>query len=143
MHSFIFSLFLFIFVSYLLNKNLFNSFKVFLKYYHVEQLNLMRKEAVDKLILIQACVRGFLGSRRYKKLQEKRKESAIIIQSGIRSSPHVTKHVMFRREHNIKSYMQISNFYVAFVFNARLCLPDTLSVLNRNLIVLVIDIFNI
>nr|XP_023488120.1 myosin-IIIa isoform X3 [Equus caballus] len=58
--------------------------KVFLKYYHVEQLNLMRKEAVDKLILIQACVRGFLGSRRYKKLQEKRKESAIIIQSAAR-----------------------------------------------------------
>ncbi|XP_012870046.1 PREDICTED: myosin-IIIa [Dipodomys ordii] len=58
--------------------------KVFLKYYHVEQLNLMRKEAIDKLILIQACVRAFLGSRRYKKLQEKRKESAIRIQSAAR-----------------------------------------------------------
>nr|XP_019604661.1 PREDICTED: myosin-IIIa [Rhinolophus sinicus] len=58
--------------------------KVFLKYYHVEQLNLMRKEAIDKLILIQACVRGFLGSRRYQKIQEKRKESAIILQSAAR-----------------------------------------------------------
>ncbi|XP_004691365.1 PREDICTED: myosin-IIIa [Condylura cristata] len=58
--------------------------KVFLKYYHVEQLNLMRKEAIDKLILIQACVRGFLGSRRYQKMQKKRKESAIIIQSAAR-----------------------------------------------------------
>ncbi|XP_014639084.1 PREDICTED: myosin-IIIa isoform X2 [Ceratotherium simum simum] len=58
--------------------------KVFLKYYHVEQLNLMRKEAIDKLILIQACVRGFLVSRRYKKIQEKKKESAIIIQSAAR-----------------------------------------------------------
>ncbi|XP_072681406.1 myosin-IIIa isoform X1 [Canis lupus baileyi] len=58
--------------------------KVFLKYYHVEQLNLMRKEAIDKLILIQACVRGFLDSRRYQKIQEKRKESAIIIQSAAR-----------------------------------------------------------
>ncbi|XP_004404052.1 PREDICTED: myosin-IIIa [Odobenus rosmarus divergens] len=58
--------------------------KVFLKYYHVEQLNLMRKEAIDKLILIQACVRGFLYSRRYQKIQEKRKESAIIIQSATR-----------------------------------------------------------
>ncbi|KAM5339357.1 myosin-IIIa [Glossophaga mutica] len=58
--------------------------KVFLKYYHVEQLNLMRKEAIDKLILIQACVRGFLGSRRYQKIQEKRKESAIKIQSAAR-----------------------------------------------------------
>ncbi|XP_017203117.3 myosin-IIIa isoform X2 [Oryctolagus cuniculus] len=58
--------------------------KVFLKYYHVEQLNLMRKEAIDKLILIQACVRAFLGSRRYKKFQEKRKESAIVLQSVAR-----------------------------------------------------------
>ncbi|XP_008829966.1 myosin-IIIa [Nannospalax galili] len=58
--------------------------KVFLKYYHVEQLNLMRKEAIDKLVLIQACVRAFLGSRRYQKLQQKRKESAIIIQSAAR-----------------------------------------------------------
>ncbi|XP_074051174.1 myosin-IIIa [Macrotis lagotis] len=58
--------------------------KVFLKYYHVEELNLMRKEKVDKIILIQACVRGFLGSKRYKKLQEKRKESATKIQSVAR-----------------------------------------------------------
>ncbi|XP_032205549.1 myosin-IIIa isoform X2 [Mustela erminea] len=58
--------------------------KVFLKYYHVEQLNLMRKEAIDKLILIQACVRGFLDSRRYQKIQEKRKGSAIVIQSAAR-----------------------------------------------------------
>ncbi|XP_060048311.1 myosin-IIIa [Erinaceus europaeus] len=58
--------------------------KVFLKYYHVEQLNLMRKEAIDKLILIQASVRGFLGSRRYQRLQAKRKESALIIQSAAR-----------------------------------------------------------
>uniref|UniRef100_G3T3D7 non-specific serine/threonine protein kinase n=1 Tax=Loxodonta africana TaxID=9785 RepID=G3T3D7_LOXAF len=58
--------------------------KVFLKYYHVEQLNLMRKENIDKLILIQACVRGFLGSRRYHKTQEKRNTSAVIIQSAAR-----------------------------------------------------------
>ncbi|XP_037366629.1 myosin-IIIa isoform X2 [Talpa occidentalis] len=58
--------------------------KVFLKYYHVEQLNLMRKEVIDKLILIQAYVRGFLGSRRYQKIQKRRKESAIIIQSATR-----------------------------------------------------------
>ncbi|NXN33817.1 MYO3A protein, partial [Nycticryphes semicollaris] len=58
--------------------------KVFLKYYHVEQLNLMRKETVDMIILIQACVRGWLGSRRYKKLKEQREKSAIKIQSVAR-----------------------------------------------------------
>ncbi|EGW12639.1 Myosin IIIA [Cricetulus griseus] len=63
-------------------------FRVFLKYYHVEQLNLMRKEAIDKLVLIQAGVRAFLGSRRYQKLQQKRKDSAVIIQSAAR------KHLM-------------------------------------------------
>ncbi|NXV27618.1 MYO3A protein, partial [Rissa tridactyla] len=58
--------------------------KVFLKYYHVEQLNLMRKETVDMIILIQACVRGWLGSRRYKKIKEQREKSAIKIQSVAR-----------------------------------------------------------
>ncbi|PKU40640.1 hypothetical protein llap_9061 [Limosa lapponica baueri] len=57
--------------------------KVFLKYYHVEQLNLMRKETVDMIILIQACVRGWLGSRRYKKIKEQREKSAIKIQSDV------------------------------------------------------------
>ncbi|NXN12162.1 MYO3A protein, partial [Indicator maculatus] len=58
--------------------------KVFLKYYHVEQLNLMRKETVDMIILIQACIRGWLGSRRYKKIKEQREQSAIKIQSVAR-----------------------------------------------------------
>eukprot|EP00072_Mus_musculus_P025957 NP_680779.3 myosin-IIIa [Mus musculus] len=58
--------------------------KVFLKYYHVEQLNLMRKEATNKLVLIQASVRAFLGARRYQELQQKRKSSAVIIQSAAR-----------------------------------------------------------
>ncbi|NXT56412.1 MYO3A protein, partial [Pluvianellus socialis] len=58
--------------------------KVFLKYYHVEQLNLMRKETVDMIILIQAYVRGWLGSRRYKKIKEQRERSAIKIQSVAR-----------------------------------------------------------
>lgn len=71
----------------------FNSLKVFLKYYHVEQLNLMRKEAIDKLVLIQAGVRAFLGSRRYQKLQQKRKDSAVIIQSG-------NHHTLQGRKHN-------------------------------------------
>ncbi|EHB00818.1 Myosin IIIA [Heterocephalus glaber] len=73
--------------------------KVFLKYYHVEQLNLLRKEAIDKLILIQACVRAFLGSRRYKNIQQKRKESAIIIQSAARG--HLVRKQ--RKEINMKN----------------------------------------
>ncbi|XP_019387386.1 PREDICTED: myosin-IIIa isoform X2 [Crocodylus porosus] len=58
--------------------------KVFLKYYHVEQLNLMRKETIGRIILIQACVRGWLCSKRYQKIKEKRKQSAVKIQSVAR-----------------------------------------------------------
>ncbi|XP_077159533.1 myosin-IIIa isoform X2 [Paroedura picta] len=58
--------------------------KVFLKYYHVEQLNLMRKETINRIVLIQAYVRGWLGSKRYKRLKEKREESAVKIQSAFR-----------------------------------------------------------
>ncbi|XP_042332773.1 myosin-IIIa isoform X3 [Sceloporus undulatus] len=58
--------------------------KVFLKYYHVEQLNLMRKETINRIVLIQAYVRGWLGSKRYKKIKEKREESAIKVQSAYR-----------------------------------------------------------
>ncbi|XP_053118711.1 myosin-IIIa isoform X3 [Hemicordylus capensis] len=58
--------------------------KVFLRYYHVEQLNLMRKEAINRIVLIQAYIRGWLGSKRYKKIKEKREESAIKIQSAYR-----------------------------------------------------------
>ncbi|XP_064410770.1 myosin-IIIa [Latimeria chalumnae] len=58
--------------------------KVFLKYYHVEQLNLLVKEIMDRIVLVQACVRGCLGARRYRKMQEKRQESAVVIQSAYR-----------------------------------------------------------
>ncbi|XP_057643828.1 myosin-IIIa [Chionomys nivalis] len=80
--------------------------KVFLKYYHVEQLNLMRKEAIDKLVLIQAGVRAFLGSRRYQKLQQKRKDSAVIIQSAARR--HLLRK-QGRRTANVKEAAVINN----------------------------------
>uniref|UniRef100_A0A2K6V8J8 Myosin-IIIa n=1 Tax=Saimiri boliviensis boliviensis TaxID=39432 RepID=A0A2K6V8J8_SAIBB len=83
--------------------------KVFLKYYHVEELNLMRKEAIDKLILIQACVRAFLCSRRYQKIQEKRKESAIIIQSAARGHLVRKQRKEIVNEKNAVTAIQTSN----------------------------------
>ncbi|KAM4689069.1 myosin-IIIa-like [Discoglossus pictus] len=58
--------------------------KVFLKYYHVEQLNRMVKTIVDRIVLLQACVKGWLGAKRYQKLQYKREQSAVKIQSAYR-----------------------------------------------------------
>ncbi|XP_067909461.1 myosin-IIIa-like [Heterodontus francisci] len=58
--------------------------KVFLKYYHVEQLNLMMKELTDRIVLVQAYVKGWLGAKRYRRIQEKRHQSAVAIQSVAR-----------------------------------------------------------
>ncbi|XP_077347117.1 myosin-IIIa isoform X2 [Lithobates pipiens] len=58
--------------------------KVFLKYYHVEQLDRMIKSIVNRIVVLQACVKGWLGAKRYQKLKQKREESAVKIQSAYR-----------------------------------------------------------
>ncbi|KAH0627530.1 hypothetical protein JD844_003331 [Phrynosoma platyrhinos] len=82
--------------------------KVFLKYYHVEQLNLMRKETINRIVLIQAYVRGWLGSKRYKKLKEKREESAIKIQSAYRG--YVTRKEYAVAKNAYKMELRITRF---------------------------------
>ncbi|XP_042658009.1 myosin-IIIa isoform X2 [Tyto alba] len=79
--------------------------KVFLKYYHVEQLNLMRKETVDMIILIQACVRGWLCSRRYKKIKEQREQSAIKIQSAYRGFVARKEYRNAKRNKKVEEYI--------------------------------------
>lgn len=58
------------------------SCQVFLKYYHVEQLNLLLREVIARVVVIQAYTKGWLGARRYRKEKEKKNHGAIIIQSG-------------------------------------------------------------
>ncbi|KAK9410712.1 myosin-IIIb, partial [Crotalus adamanteus] len=58
--------------------------KVFLKYYHVEQLNLYLREVIGRVVIMQAYTKGWLGAKRYKKLKQKRTNSAITIQSAWR-----------------------------------------------------------
>ncbi|OCT63578.1 hypothetical protein XELAEV_18044673mg [Xenopus laevis] len=58
--------------------------KVFLKYYHVEQLNLLLREVIGRVVVMQAYTKGWLGARRYKKVKEKREKSATSIQSAWR-----------------------------------------------------------
>ncbi|XP_053916080.1 myosin-IIIa isoform X2 [Cuculus canorus] len=79
--------------------------KVFLKYYHVEQLNLMRKETVDMIILIQSCVRGWLVSRRYKKIKEQREQSAIKIQSAYRGFVARKEYATAKRNKKVEEYI--------------------------------------
>uniref|UniRef100_A0A8C2HP50 non-specific serine/threonine protein kinase n=1 Tax=Cyprinus carpio TaxID=7962 RepID=A0A8C2HP50_CYPCA len=56
--------------------------KVFLKYYHAEQLNLMVRQTTDRIVLVQAYVRGWLAFRRYRLMLDKREQSAVVLQSG-------------------------------------------------------------
>uniref|UniRef100_A0A8C9NTJ8 non-specific serine/threonine protein kinase n=1 Tax=Serinus canaria TaxID=9135 RepID=A0A8C9NTJ8_SERCA len=58
--------------------------KVFLKYYHIEQLNLFLREVIGRVVVMQAYIKGWLGARRYKKVKDKRESSAITIQSAWR-----------------------------------------------------------
>ncbi|KAL7865646.1 hypothetical protein SRHO_G00108930 [Serrasalmus rhombeus] len=58
--------------------------KVFLKYYHVEQLNLLLREVMARVVVLQAYTKGWLGARRYRREKEKRNHGAIIIQSAWR-----------------------------------------------------------
>uniref|UniRef100_A0A8C9ZMW0 non-specific serine/threonine protein kinase n=1 Tax=Sander lucioperca TaxID=283035 RepID=A0A8C9ZMW0_SANLU len=55
--------------------------KVFLKYYHVEHLNLMVQQATQRIILLQAYVRGWLGAKRYRLVLKEREQSALVLQS--------------------------------------------------------------
>ncbi|KAK3572260.1 hypothetical protein QTP86_029526 [Hemibagrus guttatus] len=58
--------------------------KVFLKYYHVEHLNLMLSRTMDRIVLVQAYVRCWLAVRNYRKTLGKRTQSAVVLQSAFR-----------------------------------------------------------
>ncbi|KAF6115167.1 myosin IIIB [Phyllostomus discolor] len=58
--------------------------KVFLKYYHVEQLNLLLREVIGRVVVLQAYTKGWLAARRYKRVREKREKGAAAIQSAWR-----------------------------------------------------------
>ncbi|XP_068428559.1 myosin-IIIb [Clinocottus analis] len=63
--------------------------KVFLRYYHVEQLNLLLREVMARVVVMQAFTKGWLGARRYRKEKQKRNRMAVIIQSAWRG--HVAR----------------------------------------------------
>lgn len=57
--------------------------QVFLRYYHVEQLNLLLREVIARVVVLQAYTKGWLGARRYRRERERRSRGAVVIQSGI------------------------------------------------------------
>lgn len=57
--------------------------QVFLRYYHVEQLNLLLREVIARVVVLQAYTKGWLAARRYRREMERRSRGAVVIQSGI------------------------------------------------------------
>lgn len=50
----------------------------------MEQLNLLLREVIGQVVMLQAYIKGWLGARRYKRARQKREKAAIVIQSGMR-----------------------------------------------------------
>ncbi|XP_043931443.1 myosin-IIIb [Protopterus annectens] len=80
-----------------LDKWIIGKTKVFLKYYHVEQLNLLLREVIGRIVVIQAYTKGWLGARRYKKCRQKRENSAVVIQSAWRGHEARKKYKEYKR----------------------------------------------
>ncbi|XP_028821125.1 myosin-IIIb-like [Denticeps clupeoides] len=74
--------------------------KVFLKYYHVEQLNLLLRGVIGRVVLMQAYTRGWLGARRYRRQRDRRHRGATLIQAAWRgySARQNVKHIRRERE---------------------------------------------
>ncbi|PWA18073.1 hypothetical protein CCH79_00004003, partial [Gambusia affinis] len=82
--------------------------KVFLKYYHVEHLNLMVQQATQRIVLLQACVRGWLGAKRYRRTLKEREQSALILQSAYRG------HKVRKKVADDKSKVKFDTFITQF-----------------------------
>lgn len=48
----------------------------------MEQLNLLLREVIARVVVLQAYTKGWLGARRYRKERERRSRGAVVIQSG-------------------------------------------------------------
>lgn len=74
--------------------------KIFLKYYHAEQLTRMYDEINSKIILIQSAVRSWLARKTYVKYRAAMIKAAIVVQRCI----HFLSFFL-----NIKSLLNIEN----------------------------------
>ncbi|TKS87457.1 Myosin-IIIa [Collichthys lucidus] len=82
--------------------------KVFLKYYHVEHLNLMMQKATQRIVLLQAYVRGWLAVKRYQQILKERQQSALVLQSAYRGQK------ARKRVASDKSKVKLEAFIVQF-----------------------------
>jgi myosin-3 len=71
---------------------------VFLKYYHVEQLNLLLRELIARVMVMQAYTKGWLGARRYRREKEKRNRGAVVIQSGSHPPGLIWRTILHKRD---------------------------------------------
>ncbi|XP_029112417.1 myosin-IIIb [Scleropages formosus] len=84
--------------------------KVFLKYYHVEQLNLLLREVIARVVLMQAYTKGWLGARRYHRERVRRSLSATVIQSAWRGYV-VRQNLQLVRKQREEAAIRIQSVY--------------------------------
>ncbi|XP_009952413.1 PREDICTED: myosin-IIIb, partial [Leptosomus discolor] len=89
--------------------------KVFLKYYHIEQLNLFLREVIGRVVVMQAYIKGWLGARRYKKVKEKRENSAVTIQSAWRGYEARRKYKEIRNRRTVAA-IHIQAAFRGYIF---------------------------
>ncbi|KAG8124941.1 hypothetical protein E2320_020215 [Naja naja] len=104
--------------------------KVFLKYYHVEQLNLYLREVIGRVVIMQAYTKGWLGAKRYKKLKQKRTNSAITIQSAWRGYDTRRKFKDIKNKRidaaiHIQAEIKVGVLTLLDPFSIRICSKDS------------------
>ncbi|XP_077364898.1 myosin-IIIa isoform X2 [Festucalex cinctus] len=92
--------------------------KVFLKYYHVEHLNVMVQQATRRIVLLQARVRGWLASRHYRRLLKERQRAALLLQSAFRG--HQVRKMMARDKQKKMSVVRLQAVYRGYLVRKRL-----------------------
>uniref|UniRef100_A0A8C2YFI6 non-specific serine/threonine protein kinase n=1 Tax=Coturnix japonica TaxID=93934 RepID=A0A8C2YFI6_COTJA len=105
--------------------------KVFLKYYHIEQLNLFLREVIGRVVVMQAYIKGWLGARRYKKVKEKRENSAVTIQSAWRGYEARRKYKEIRNRRNNAHLAQLKTKLYYLTVGSENCLEQKLRTPRR------------
>ncbi|XP_072300525.1 myosin-IIIb [Eucyclogobius newberryi] len=84
--------------------------KVFLRYYHVEQLNLLLRKVIARVVVLQAYTKGWIGAQRYRRVKKKRNQSATIIQSAWRGYLARQLHKKMKKERD-EAAVRIQSVY--------------------------------
>lgn len=79
--------------------------KVFLKYFHIEQLSKLYEERIRKIVIIQSCARRQFALKIFRKLKNEKELSALTLQKHVRGWLTRRK-IKLMRERNIREKIE-------------------------------------